>query len=227
MEWWLFVVVIAAILVVGVISYFVDKKRREALAAVGAEHGFVVLDDDQLEELLGYWQRDSWPFDVGHGRRFTFGMRGTWDGRQALICDYQYKTTSGSGKNRSTTTHRVSLSAVQLPVALPTLRVRPEGVFSRAWGAMTDSDIDLEWEEFNRDFVVESPDRAFATAVLHPRMMEHLVALGDIAFSLEGRDAYMCEPGSHVPENATSKLEVLDGILDRLPPHVLDRGPSS
>lgn len=219
--------VVVGILVVAAASFILDKRRRDALAAVGAEHGFEVLDDAQLDDLLRYWERDSWPFDVGHGREFTFGMRGRWDGRQALICDYQYTTSTGSGTDRRTTTHKVALSAVQLPVALPQLRVRPEGMFSRAWGAMTDSDLDFEWEEFNRAFVVESPDRAFATAVLHPRMMEHLVALGGVAFSLEGRDAYVCEQGSHLPEDATTKLEMLDGILDLLPPHVLDRGPSA
>lgn len=217
--------IIIGVLVLGVGAtvglYFLDKKRKEKLSTFASGHGFTVLGDADLRRVGDRWNDDEWPFNVGRKRKFTYGMTGPWDGRDAVVCDYQYTTTTGSGENRKTTTHHVAITAIHIADHLPRLVVSPEGVFSRAWGAMTNSDIDFEWEEFNRAFVVESDDRAFASAVLDPRMMEHLMSLKDVSFEFNNGYAMIATLGRHRAESVTEPLETLDGIIDRIPAHVL------
>ena len=61
-------------------------------------------------------------------------------------------------------------------ISLPPLSVDPENFLERFVGRLTGNDIDLESEEFNRAFTVGCPDRKFASDVLHPQMMEFLLA---------------------------------------------------
>src|SRR5205085_3018749 len=51
-----------------------------------------------------------------------------------------------------------------LPI-LPALSVTPEGMFSRFFGRLTNSDIELESEDFNRAFRVTCPNRRFASEI--------------------------------------------------------------
>ena len=59
---------------------------------------------------------------------------------------------------------------------VPDLLIRPEGFFDKVAGAFGFDDIDFESEEFSRAFFVKSSDKRFAYDVLHPRMLELLMA---------------------------------------------------
>ena len=59
---------------------------------------------------------------------------------------------------------------------MPPLSVDPENFLDRFVGRLSGNDIDMESEEFNRAFTVSCPDRKFASDVLHPQLMEFLLA---------------------------------------------------
>ena len=71
----------------------------------------------------------------------------------------------------------------------------PENFIERVVGRLTNSDIELESEDFNRAFTVRCPDRKFASDVLHPRMMELLLQSPDAAFRFDRQWILDCEDG--------------------------------
>ena len=110
--------------------------------------------------------------------------------------------------------------ALDLGATVPTLQVTPEGMFSRMVGRLTNRDIELESEDFNRAFTVTCPDRKFASDVLHPRMMEYLLQHRDSDFRFEGSWLLSTESGQTSIESVEPRLRVIDGVLDNVPEFV-------
>lgn len=171
--------VLVAMVIVGIVGYQQARKRREALTALAMSLGWT------FDPSNDYSWDDRYPqfqmFHRGEGRHAFNTLIGTIaiDGVEcrAQAGDYQYKTTSGTGKDRRTTTHRFSYLVVHLPYpATPRLLVRSETFLDKFAGALGFDDIDFESEEFSRAFHVKSADRKFAYDVCHPRMMEFLLA---------------------------------------------------
>lgn len=212
----IFVLFAALAVLFGYLGYLAAKKRREAMAAYAASRGWSwVPEDDRVISLFS-----GMPFGVGHGRRALNVLRGAYDGRQMVAFDYEYKTTSGSGKSRRTTTHHYSVIAVGTGVILPELAVTPQNLFNGFFGRVTNRDIELESEAFNDAFVVTCPSRKFASDVVHPLMMELLMSRPAIAWRFE-RDAIVTvESGQHQPATIDATLAHLDAVLDAVPEFV-------
>jgi hypothetical protein len=100
------------------------------------------------------------------------------------------------------------------------LSVSPEGVFGRLWGRLTNTDIELEWEDFNRAFTVNCPDRRFASDVLDQRMMELLMQDQELAWMIRGPDILIVRRGKHDPAELESTMRSLDMFLDAIREHV-------
>jgi hypothetical protein len=222
---------IIAIVVVGVAvvaglaywSYKREMKRKAGLAAFAAGHGFQLTDRD--DSLIGRWGEKVAPFDLGFDKRCENIMRGTWDGRPAALFDYTYhtweSTTDSNGHTSQTKeSHRVAITAVQTERPYPALSVRPEGFLGRTWGRLTNTDIQLEWEDFNRAFTVNCPDRRFASDVLTPAMMEMLMQDRELAWRIVGPDVLTMRSGKHDPARLEEAMASLDRILDLVPEHV-------
>jgi hypothetical protein len=90
-------------------------------------------------------------------------MVGEYGGHPVRFANYAYQTLDGV----RLTAHLV---AFDLPVLLPVLTLR------RADPAVPQLDLQLESPEFNRLFRVDCADDRYASAVLHPRMMEWMLA---------------------------------------------------
>lgn len=138
---------------------------------------FVAESDDSYDDK--YSQFDV--FCRGHSRYAYNTLRGTAeiDGQScpAVMGDFHYRVTSGAGKNRRTHSHHFSYLIIDLPYAsLPDLRIRGEGVFDALAKAFGFDDIDFESAEFSKRFHVKSSDKKFAYDVIHPAMMEFLLA---------------------------------------------------
>ena len=171
-----FVVLVVGI---GVLAYRAHQKRLAELRELAARLGFTFDPGDDQGHDDEYAQFAI--FQRGHSRAAFATLRGELElfGRPCAVVagDYRYKTDSGSGKNRSTTTHTFSFLIVHPPWPSPSLVIRPEGVFDKLKGAFGFDDIDFESEQFSRAFWVQSDDKRFAYDVLHPRMMEFLLAV--------------------------------------------------
>ena len=206
---------------VGFLGYLAAKKRREELSALAAQRGwsYTARDDSWADRF------DDAPFGLGHNRQASNILQGTYDGRGFVAFDFVYHTTeTTSGPNNTTTTHEqshdFSIIALGTGVVFPHLRVSPEGMVKRFFGRLTNSDIELESEEFNRAFTVNCEDRKFATDVLHPRMMEYLLTLRELSWDLRNGSLVVAEPGRHSVAQLDQSLSAIDGILDRIPDFV-------
>ena len=209
----LFVVLVVGI---GVLGFLAAKKRREALASFAAARGWRYTQrDDSLTRRF-----EGRPFGQGYGRQATNVVHGTHDGRPMVAFDYQYTTSSGHGQDRSTDTHHYSVLALSLGTVLPALSVAPEGFFGRTVGRLTNTDIELESEDFNRAFTVRSPVRKFAFDVLHPQMMQLLLQWPDLGWRFEGDSMLVVSNGRHSLEEIDARLRVMDAIVDAIPDFV-------
>ena len=199
--------------VVGVIQ---AKKRREAMAAYAAKRGwrFAHTDASLVDRFQGT------PFGQGSSRAASNVVYGQHDGRAMVAFDYRFTTTSGTGDNRKTTTHHWSVLAMSMGVMMPGLSVEPEGVFGRIIGRLTDTDIEMESEDFNRAFTVRCPNRKFAFDVLHPQMIEMLMQWPELGWRFERDSMLVVRNGKHSIEEVDAKIQVMDAILDRIPEFV-------
>jgi hypothetical protein len=212
----IFVLFVAFAVVVGYLGYLAAKKRREAMAAYAASRGWTYVQEDPglVDRFSGA------PFGLGHGRRAYNVLLGHYDGRPIVAFDYLYKTTSGTGKDRRTETHHYSVVSVNLGVTVPNLSVTPQGLISGFFGRITNRDIELESEDFNRAFVVTCENRKFASDVLHPRMMELVQQWPDMGWRFDRDSAIAVRNGEHQPADIDQKLHRLDAILDGVPEFV-------
>jgi hypothetical protein len=213
-----FLVLVVAVAVFG---YLQAKQRRETLAAYAAGRGWTYTEQDP--SLLDRFQGD--PFQQGQDREAFNVLRGSVDGRPIVAFDYQYVTTSTAtdAQGHSHTerhTHPFSVVGVNTGAVMPALSVTPEGMVGRFFGRLTNSDIELESEAFNRAFTVHCPSRRFASDVLHPRMMEMLLKWPDLAWRFDSDSLLAVRSGSHDIPELEAKLAALDAILDNIPDFV-------
>lgn len=229
----LIIVVVVVLIAVGAyLGHLQAKKRREALAQLARELGwrFDPSRDTFHDDEYAHFEI----FRKGHSRYAFNTLTGTMqiNGRPhpAKMGDYHYKVTSGSGKNRRTRTYRFSYLIVQLPFAgVPDLLIRREGIFDKMAGVIGFDDIDFESAEFSRKFFVKSSDKRFAYDVVHPRMMEFLLASPPPAIDLEhGRCCVSDGQRRWKPEQFNSMLSWIAQFIDLWPEHVLaDLGGSA
>lgn len=217
----LLVVGIGVVVLVGVLAFLAEKKRREMLQGVAAVRGwqYTQRDDAWAQHFEGA------PFGHGHNRQAHNILRGAHDGREFVGFDFVYHTTQTSTDAQGRTSsrevsHWYSVLALRAADGLPRLEVNPEGFFGRALGKLTNRDIELESEEFNRAFTVSSPDRRFASDILHPRLMEQLLLTRDVGWKIDQGWILAIEPGRHDVDDMDRRLAVIDGVLDAVPDFV-------
>jgi hypothetical protein len=160
-------------------SHLAAKKRREALRAIAGQLGwdFAPSRDTHHDEEYAHFEI----FRRGHSRYAYNTMYGTatigGHTHPAKMGDFEYKVTSSNGKTTTTTTYTFSYLIVHLPFSgVPDLLIRREGMLDKLAGLVGFDDIDFESAEFSRKYYVKSTDKRFAYDVLHPRMMEFLLA---------------------------------------------------
>ena len=214
------VAIIAAFAVFGigaaVYGYVAAKRRREEMATYAASRGWTYAEVQPLlvDRFVGP------PFGLGFGRRAHNVLFGSHDGRDLVSFDYEYKTQTSNGKTTTTHVHRFSVLRLSMGVLLPSMSVDPEGFLDRFVGRLTGNDIDLESEDFNRAFTVSSPDRKFASDVLHPRMMELLLQHPHVGFRFDRDSMLVVATGQRTPAQIDATIVVMDAISDLIPEFV-------
>lgn len=214
----LFVVIVIVFIVLGAIA---AKKRREGMAALAGQRGWTYVErDDRWCDAF----QDS-PFGMGHNRKATNVLTGQFDGRPFVNFDFVYHTTETSTDSKGHTStrevsHHYGISGLDMGASFPALEVTPEGMFGRFIGRVTNTDIELESEDFNRAFTVKCPDRKFASDVLHPRTMELLLQWPKSAFRFDRRWILDVESGQVGLEEIVPRLERIDAIVDQVPDFV-------
>lgn len=206
---------VAFMITVLVVGFVLEQKRRDRLMQWCLNRGWSYTDEDRT--LVERWS--GTPFGQGDNRRARYVISGTEKGRPFIAFEYSYETHSSDTKgNRTTTTHRFGVCAVDLPAYLPTLQVTPEGAFRRLAGAIgLMRDIELESEDFNRAFAVRAAEPKFASDVLSPRTMQFLLGVRDVAWRIEGTSILCWESGRLDPERIVMATVVLGRVTDGIP----------
>lgn len=221
MEPIVFILIVAAVAVVGIVGYIAERKRREGLMRWAAARGWTYTRRD---DRWGAAWRDH-PFDTGFGRRAENVMSGSFGAHAAVAFDYSYKQRTGSGKTRRTTTYRFTVHVLRLPVPLPYVHVEHEGFFDKAAKLFGGQDIELESEDFNRTYRVRGEDPRFAYDLLNPRAMEALLASGPVDVRIEGSHLVHVARGRVDVAGVDSALHLLAHLCGLLPTFVWsDRG---
>jgi hypothetical protein len=221
------VLIVLFVLLVAAGAYYAWKKeqeRKRQIAAFADRHGFRFFPDDDPDHDEEYAQFEI--FRRGHSRAAQNTLVGVIElfgsSRPLRLGDFRYRVTTSNGKTTSTTTYRFSYLIVHPPWATPPLLVRPEGVFDKLAGAFGFDDIDFESEEFSRRFYVKSTDKRFAYDVLHPRMMEFLLAEGPPMLDIEN-GALCLSDGSKrwTPEQFDQRLAFVRRFCELWPRHLV------
>ena len=160
------------------------------------------------------------PFGRGSRRQATNVLRGTYDGREAVVFDYRFVTQAHDGQQPVQQTHRFTVVALRLPVALPRLELTAGTPLTRLADAIAGPDLELESEDFNRRYRVRADDRRLAYEVLHPRAVEQLLAAPTLNLRLDGADALLWERGTTSLEDVPARLSVLARLVDGVPSYV-------
>ena len=220
--------IFVGILVIGLIgAYFAhlaEQKHRAVMQALADELGLHYQPEPDADHDDEYAQFEI--FRRGHSRLAMHTLSGTvelFDRPCAIRAgDFRYKVTSSNGKTSSTRTYRFSYLIVHPPWPSPTLLVRREGMFDKMKAAFGFDDIDFESAEFSKRYYVTSSDKRFAYDVLHPRMIEFLLATDPLTLDLEG-GALCVSDGARRwrPEDYRSQLAFVRDFCSHWPRHLL------
>jgi hypothetical protein len=197
-------------------------KRRQEMAGWAQVNGLKFLP----EKDHSVWMRYQ-PFKClqrGEDRYAYNIMVGTSGTRVMSAFDYHYETHSTNSKGQRQTHHHY-LSALVVDAGLPLkpLFIRPEGLLDKVTEFVGIEDIDFESAEFSQKFFVKSPDRRWAYDVLHQKTMELMLAYPRFHIDFQGSQvmAYYDNKTFSLGEFG-SALKVVTGILDYLPPGVVE-----
>ncbi len=155
------------------------RKRIAAATSLATAHGFRV---DVGPKSPPPQEFDL--FDVGSSKQVWFHF---WrPGEQDSVFDYRY--TTGSGKNRQVHHHTCAL--ISLPFAAAHTKIGPEGFWSGVGRAIGLRDIEVESPEFNSRYRVTGDDERFAVTLLDQPMIAWLLSErsggGRVRFELWG-----------------------------------------
>lgn len=183
--------VIGAI-VIALIAFFSYQQQQQRLAELRAladalgwrfEAGYDYSFDNEYGQFSNFRHgSDRYAYNTLVGK-----IQADGDAWPAQMGDFHYKTESSDGKTTQTQHHRFSYMLVKLPYpSLPDLRIRREGFFDTLAHVFGFSDINFESAEFSKRFDVKSSDKKFAYDVIHPKMMEFLMADDPPAVEISG-----------------------------------------
>jgi hypothetical protein len=216
---------LALVLVIGIVSYRAEQKRRALLQSFALSNGwtYVARDDTWCERFVGS------PFGQGENRTSANILQGPYEGTEMVAFDYSYETSSTDSKgHRSKTTHRFGVCALRMPAPLPGLELGPESAFTRLAGHLGLGDVELESEDFNRRYRVKASDPKFAYDVLNPRTMEALLARPTVHLRLLDVDALCWDDGRLEPPDLLARLSTVQLVVAGIPSFVWsDHAPST
>jgi len=220
---------IGMIIVVGVALYFqwrATRRKGAAYAAFADQRGWTYLHHDRgvghqfLGEPFNTMGRDG----IG---RHVFG--GEHRGRQVLVFEYISLQGPNIAKGRRHRMDRCTVAALRLATDKPTLQVGPAGWDDKLAGAVGFRDLQLESEEFNKRFRIKSENDRLSYDVLHPRMMEWLLAdprARSVPFRFERGDLVAWQEGQIDLRKVDWLVDFVCDVVERVPGFLWSSDPT-
>jgi hypothetical protein len=217
--------IVPILIAVGVILFFFlssyyDAKRRQAIERWAMLHQLSFNREEDHHFCSRYPEFDC--LTQGDNYYAFNTLTGQWNARPFLGFDYHYETHSTNSKGqRQTHHHYFSGVIIQTDFILNPLVIRPEGFFDKITEFFGYDDIDFESAEFSRKFYVKSSDKRWAYDVIHPRMMEFLLAspMFNIQFGLKYIIVY--RDSKFAPVDFEFAGSLICGMLDRFPEYLI------
>jgi hypothetical protein len=212
--------VIAALL----IPWLLQQRGAEDLASVAARHG---LEHSHLDPFGS--TRVAFPlFRKGDGRRAeNVVWRERPDGLALRAFDFSYydETRDNLGQVQRHHTH-FSCAMAQVDGAWPEVSITRERLLEKALDLMGLGDIEVESEEFNRQFALRSPDRRFAVTLVDAQMIDFLLTTeARFAFFVKGRWVLLASDPV-APELVPALLRLAETFVEHIPRVVYELWPS-
>lgn len=212
---------VAGVVALIVWAYKQERKRVAGLESLAKAQGWTYR---RADGGLHQHYRAYEPFkNMGFGHVCENVLEGDHKGSPVNLFDYEYKTQSGSGKQRRTQTHHYAVLALRMPIRSPGLTIERENIGHKLWDAVGGDDIDFESDEFSRKYWVKSPDRRFAYDVLHARTIAWFLdqdARDGLQWHGDGLVWY--KGGRWRAHEVLPVLDRLVAFRDLLPRHLLD-----
>lgn len=191
------------------------RQRVVALSAWARGVGWTYVENEP--PLTGRYRGE--PFGRGYDRRAQHVLRGTHRGRVFVAFEHQYTVQQG----KSSTTYQHTIVAIPTPNQRPYLQIGLEHAGHKLLELVGVRDLQLESEEFNRVFQIKTGSERFAYDVLHPRMMQWLLAdrrSRVVPFRFEGADLLCWSDGELEPQHVLWMADYLVDLAKRVPEFV-------
>jgi hypothetical protein len=207
-----------------------ERQRKSALAQWATANGFNFNEQDPFDldsRFTGVGQ-----IGAGHSR-YAYEVLSRESPLPCFIFQYHYATTEtrtvthtnsdGSTSTRTETyeeDHYCHYLILETAAQFPSLNIRLEGFFDKIKGLLGFEDINFESEAFSRKYHVQSDQREFAYAIIHPQMMEWMLQQ-DVQFALSNSRLLM-DIGKlpHTAEGCSAALSLVAGFINRIPAFV-------
>lgn len=229
------VVIFIVIAVAGIIFLLVkaaqahaerERQRKAGLAHWASVSGFTYSEKDPWNLAARY----NGIAEIGRGHdRYALEVLTRQDPVPTALFRYHFKTwetrTVRDSKGRMRTkryqeTHWRRYLVVEVGAQFPHLALRQEGLFDKMAGFMGFDDIDFESEEFSKRYHVKSADKQFAYAVIHPQMMEWMLAEPFAGELVKGRLVMDVNSRPHSAEGCQEAWRQACGFVNRIPEFV-------
>jgi len=210
---------IVVVIVVVLVAWHLEKKRREAIIAWAAENGYRFRPQKRRNPGL-----DFTPFGQGHSRWTRYHL--TKSAREAVpglddadfdLFEYHYAVTTHSGKSSSTSHHHFTCALVAAGLDLGEMTIRREHWGDKLAQAIGFDDIDFEDHEFSKKFMVKGRDRKRVYGVIDRRMMSFLLASGKWMIQTLGESLFIHVRGKPNVERLEALQQFATGFLRALP----------
>jgi hypothetical protein len=219
MDYFFFGLIAVVFVVVIIGSAIYSRKRREALQqaadALGLE--FAPAPGDVHTQYQQFR-----PLNIGRNRRSRNLLHGRRGEIEWELFDYQYRT--GSGKNA--TTHSIGVLVAGMPMAFPTMEIRPENMLDKIAAMAGFDDINFESEQFSRRYHVKCDNRRACYELIHPQMIEYLLSLPQLSWQFSGRCIALTRNGFYAPDQLEATMGMVEGFVQRIPAYVRQDGGS-
>jgi hypothetical protein len=210
-----FAVVIVVIVSAAIYQFYASNKRLKELGDWAISNNLIFRPEKDRSFDSKYPNFTC--LQKGDSRYAYNMMTGTLAGREFLGCDYHYGT--GSGKSREE--HYISLVIVKSPILLKPLLIRPENFSDKIAAFAGFDDIDLESAEFSNKFYVKSQDKKWAYDIIHPQMMEFLMASPEFSIQFDFLSVIIFRDTTFSSADFKAAVALINGIFERIPDYVI------
>ena len=169
------------------VGLFQAKKRREALAKLAGSLDMSFAPGKHKPTDLGLSRMDL--FAKGRSKRISNLMRGKFADTECLLFDYRY--TTGSGKNSST--HNQTVVAFKIDGGdLPPFTCKPEHFFHKFMDFFGHEDINFEdHPKFSKAYRLNGENEASVRAIFNKEVIELLESQTERRWSVDGAGGWL------------------------------------